>query len=278
MPLKDILIHVDGGKRTAAQLDAAINLAKTNDAHLTGIYVRPPIDIPPYIRAEISTEVLSAQDKAARRAAKKARQLFSEKTEGAGISSEWKSFKGDPIEILNVHARYCDVAVVGQRNPDGDEAPAVGGMPDRLILGVGRPILVIPYAGKFPVMGKRIMIAWDASRLATRAVSDAMPFLSAAKKVTVLAVNPVDARKGHGKVPGADMCRHLERHGINAEAKQVYGDDMDIGSMLLSRAADMGIDLFVMGAYGHARWRELVLGGVTRHMLQHMTMPILMTH
>ena len=278
MPLKDVLVHFDGGKRAAVRLDAAINLARANDAHLTGIYVRPPIDIPPYIRAEISTEVLSAQDSRAKQAAKEARQLFSEKTEGAGISSEWKSFKGDPIEILSVHARYYDAAVVGQHNPDGDEAPAVGGMPDRLILGVGRPILVIPYAGKFPVIGKRIMIAWDASRLATRAVSDAMPFLTAAKKVTVLAVNPVDARKGHGKVPGAEMCQHLERHGINAEAKQVYADDMDTGSMLLSRAADMGIDLFVMGAYGHARWRELVLGGVTRHMLQHMTVPVLMTH
>ncbi len=278
MPLKDILIHVDGGKRAAVRLDAAINLAKTNGAHLTGIYVRPPIDIPPYIRAEISTEVLSAQDKAARKAAKKARQLFSERTESAGISCEWKSFKGDPIEILSGHARYCDVAVVGQRNPDGDDAPVVGGMPDRLILGVGRPILVVPYAGKFPIIGKRIMIAWDAGRLATRAVGDAMPFLTAAKKVTVLAVNPMDASKSHGKIPGADLCRHLARHGINAEAKQVYADDLDTGSMLLSRAADMGIDLLVMGAYGHARWRELVLGGVTRHMLQHMTMPVLMTH
>ena len=278
MTLKDILVHVDEGKRSAVRLDAAIALAQRYEAHLTGIHVFPPLDIPPYIRAEISTEVLSAQAKRLKRGVRKARKEFEEKTERAGVASEWRSLKGDPVEMLASHARYGDLVVVGQHDPEGDGAPAASGLPDRLILGAGRPVLVIPYAGKFPVIGKRVMIAWDAGRLATRAIGDAMPFLLAAKVVTVMAVNPPGGDKGNGDIPGADMCRHLARHGIKAEAQHVFADDIEVGAMLLSRAADYSVDLLVMGAYGHARWRELVLGGVTHHLLQHMTVPVLMSH
>ena len=277
MALKDILVYVDGGKRMPEQVEAAIYIAKEHDAHLTGIYVRHSFEIPPYIRAEISTKVVAAHDKVLKESVQKARQVFEETTRHAGLEKDWRVFKGDTVEVLNQQARFFDLVLLGQHDPDDDDAPAVSGMPDRVILGVGRPVLTIPYAGIFPTIGKRIMVAWDGSRLATRAVGDAMPFLEAAKKVMVMVVNPEGSRK-KGEEPGADMCSHLIRHGINAEPHHVYVDDIDVGSMLLSRAADMGIDMFVMGAYGHNRWRELVLGGVTRHILDHMTVPVLMTH
>ena len=277
MALKDILVYVDGGKRTPARLEAAIYLAKEHDAHLTGIYVRHPIYIPPYIKAEIGTEVLAAEENSFKKSAQKARQLFEEATKRAGLEKDWRVFKGDTVKVLKQQARFFDVVVIGQHDPDGDDPPAVSGMPDRVILGVGRPVLTIPYAGKFPMIGKRIMVAWEGSRLATRAVGDAMPFLEAAKKVFVMVVNP-DKGGESDHEPGADMCAHLTRHGINAEPHHVYADDIDDGSILLSRAADMGADMLVMGAYGHNRWRELVLGGVTQHILEHMTVPVLMTH
>ena len=122
------------------------------------------------------------------------------------------------------------------------------------------------------------MVAWDASRLATRAVNDALPILRKASKVHLLAINPEGGREGHGDVPGADIGLHLARHGVKAEASSIHAEDLEAGDALLSRAADFGADLIVMGAYGHSRWRELVLGGVTRHLLNHMTAPVFMSH
>lgn len=278
MPLKDILVHVDNTKQCEVRLETAINLAVAHEAHLTGLYVQVHHHIPAYLRAQFSAEALEVPARAATQAAEQAEGVFQEKTSRAGVAGEWRCVKGETIEALSLHARYCDIAVVGQRDPEGDEITSDSEMPDRLILSVGRPILVVPYVGRYPVIGQRVMVAWDSSRLATRAVNDALPLLQGAKQVFVMAINPHGGDEGHGDIPSADICLHLARHGIKAEAQHVRVTDIDVGDMLLSRAADEGIDLFVMGAYGHARWRELVLGGVTRHMLNHMTAPALMSH
>ena len=278
MALKDILVHVDPNKQGIARMDAAVNLAITHGAHLTGLYVKSHIPIPPYIQAQIGQDVLDMQTATLDRLSDEAEAAFVDKAKKADVPFEWRSAEGDIIEILNMNARYCDLAVIGQLNPEEGGIAADAGLPDRLILSMGRPALVVPYVGEYPVIGERVMVAWDGSRRATRAVNDALPLLKLAKKVSVMAVNPGNGPEGHGDVPGMDLAQHLARHKINAEAEHVTTDDIDIADMLLSRAADEGIDLFVMGAYGHARWRELVLGGVTQHMLEHMTMPVLMSH
>lgn len=278
MPLKDILVHVDNTKQCEVRLETAINLALAHEAHLTGLYVLTHHYIPPYLRAQFSAESLEVPVRAAIQAAEQAEALFLDKTKHAGVASEWRRVEGETIDVLSLHSRYSDIAVVGQRDPEGDEVTGDSEMPDRLILSVGRPILVVPYVGNYPNIGQRIMVAWDSSRLATRAVNDALPLLERAKQVVVMAINPHGGAEGHGDVPSADICLHLSRHGIKAEAQHVQVEDVEVGDMLLSRAADEGIDMFVMGAYGHARWRELVLGGVTRHMLNHMTAPALMSH
>ena len=113
---------------------------------------------------------------------------------------------------------------------------------------------------------------------ATRAVHDALPILVGARLVHVIAVNPSGGMAGHGDVPGADICLHLSRHGVNAVCEHIRSEDLKIGEMLLSRAADEDVDLLVMGAYGRSRLRELVMGGATRHLLGHMTVPVLMSH
>ena len=122
------------------------------------------------------------------------------------------------------------------------------------------------------------MLAWDAGREAARAVSDAMPFLERAEQVTVMAVNPSSGEGDHGEEPGADIALHLARHGVKAEVHQTESPDISVGDELLSRIADDGSDMLVMGAYGHTRLRELVLGGVTRSILEQMTVPVLMSH
>jgi len=145
-----------------------------------------------------------------------------------------------------------------------------------LALGVGRPVLIVPRYGTFETVGERVLVAWNGSREATRAVHDALPLLKLASSVTVLSIDP--EHDTGDRIPGADIALHLARHGVAAEGMSTVGLDISVGDLLLSRAADLGADLIVMGAYGHSRVRELVLGGATRHILQHMTVPVLMSH
>jgi nucleotide-binding universal stress UspA family protein len=276
--LKDILVHIDDTAQGRRRLAAAVTLAAAHDAHLIGLYVVTQPQIPAYIRTEIPEEILRHQAHAVEAAAARTRHQFEEEIRLAGLNGEWRQPPGPAATAVGLHGRYADIAIVGQRDPSGEVGSEDPAMPDQLILSIGRPVLVIPAVGDYPAIGERVMVAWDASRLATRAVNDALPFLARARQVVVIAVNPPAGEAGEGEIPSADICLHLARHGIRAEAQHIYSDDISIGAMLLSRAAEQGIDLLVTGAYGHARWREIVLGGVTRHMLRHMTIPVLMCH
>jgi nucleotide-binding universal stress UspA family protein len=278
MALKDILVHIDGARHCRARLDAAIALAAAHDAHLIGLYVLTRPKVPGYIQVQIPDHVLRQQEQLSEQEAVAAQTLFEEQTKRAGVAAEWRCEEGSPVSVVALHGRYADIVIAGQRDPTGEEGVADPAMPDQLVLSVGRPVLVVPHGGEFPVIGERVLVAWDASRLATRAVNDALPFLTRAKEVVVMAINPKTGEAAHGEIPSADICLHLARHGIRADAQHHYADDVGVGALLLSRAADQGIDLIVCGAYGHARWRELVLGGVTRHLLTHMTVPVLMSH
>jgi nucleotide-binding universal stress UspA family protein len=279
MALKDILVHIDEGRHCQARLDAAIALASGHDAHLIGLYVLTRPNVPGYIQAQIPADVLRHQVKVIEDAATAAKTMFEDRVQRAGINGEWRCEEGQTVPVVSLHGRYADVVIVGQRDRSGDEGVDDPSMPDQLILSIGRPVLVVPHGGEFPVIGERVLVAWDASRLATRAVNDALPLLEKAREVIVMAINPkTGEQEGHGEIPSADICLHLARHGIRAEAQHHYSDDLGAGALLLSRAVDEGIDLIVCGAYGHARWRELVLGGVTRHLLTHMTVPVLMSH
>ena len=147
----------------------------------------------------------------------------------------------------------------------------------------GRPVLVVPYIGAVmrgaePVIGRRIMVAWDAGREAARAVSDALPLLQQAERVDLIVVNAVKGAHRHGPEPGADIAQHLARHDVHVQVDHLQVHDLSPADTLLSLLSDRDSDLLVMGAYAHSRMREIVLGGVTRNMLEHMTVPVLMSH
>jgi nucleotide-binding universal stress UspA family protein len=193
-----------------------------------------------------------------------------------GLQGEWRLVEGSPATMVALHARYTDLTVVGQPNsyePQDSDAVTV-----TTVMTSGRPVLAIPFAGDFPTLGERVLVAWNASREAARAVNDALPLMAAAKQVTVLAINPQRGIGGLGDVPAADIALHLARHGIKAEAAHTVAKDISDGEALLSYAADIGADLIVSGAYGHSRARELVFGGVTRTLIAEMTAPVLLSH
>jgi nucleotide-binding universal stress UspA family protein len=177
-----------------------------------------------------------------------------------------------------LHARYVDLTILGQLDPDRGDAELIRPRPEQVTLASGRPILVVPYAGHFATVGRRVLIGWNATREATRAVNDAMPLLIEADVVTVLTIDAREGPDGHGELPGADISLHLARHGVKATVERTVSAGISAGDVLLSRAADLGADLLVIGAYGHSRVRELLLGGATRSILQSMTLPVLMSH
>jgi len=277
MALKDLLVHVDSGKAAAGRIDAALRLSTDHQAHLTGLYIlRRENIVPGYIEAQIPGEVIEAQKKAEAERAAKAEEGFTSAADRAGVSSEWRCVDGALAPTLSLHARYVDMVIMGQADKS-DPFSITEYEVEHAILDVGRPALVIPYVGAAKTFGKRVMVAWDGSREAMRAIHEALPLLERADEVHVLSVD-TGGTAGHGDVPGADISLHLARHNIKVEASSTPAREISVGDTLLSRAADKSIDLIVMGAYGHSRYRELVLGGVTRRLLQSMTVPTLMSH
>jgi nucleotide-binding universal stress UspA family protein len=276
--LTEIVVHVDGSSRSQEICRAALALSSAHEAHLVGVFVSSPVVVIPEIPEPFRSDYvahLRAQRKAAADAAEK---LFRDTLKTAGKEGEWRVHEGDPSTVLAINGRYADLVVVGQTPPDQRSVPDWGEIPERLVLDVGRPVMVIPHFGQFPSIAERIVVAWDASRAATRAVNDAMPLLTKAKQVVVLSINPEISERRHGKLPGADIALSLARHGVKATVETSWSREVETGDVLLNRAFDAGADLIVMGAYGHTRLREVLLGGVTNHLLDHMTAPVLMSH
>jgi nucleotide-binding universal stress UspA family protein len=275
---KDLLVAINPARNREARLEVAVRMARTFNAHLTGLHAAPSPYVLPFVDPPIAPEALELQAGFLRQAREKAKALFQARVAAEGLSAEWREQDGDAGTITSLHARYADLAILGQADPGavaGEEAHDIVGS---VVLGSGRPVLVVPYAGTFPSLGERVLVAWNASREAARAVNDALPILQRAAQVVVLAVNPHGGPRGHGEAPGADIALHLARHGVKAEADWFKAEDLAVGEALLSRAADLSVDLVVMGAYGRTRVRELILGGATRAMLQAMTTPVLMSH
>jgi len=284
MGLKEILVHLDVTPRSALRLDIAADLAVRESAHLVGVATSdiPSAELfrgntmtllpvsPEQMIARIRSE--SAAENAPLEAA------FRTCLRVRGLTGEWRIAEGNPAATLPMHARYADVTIVGQPNRYEAHQASEDAMLASTLLLSGRPVLVIPFAGEFPSVGQRVLVAWNASREATRAVHDALPLLVRAQTVTVLAINPASDVGRHGDVPGGDIAAHLAHHGIKVEAAHTVTTDISEGAALLSYAADIGADLIVSGAYGHSRVREMVFGGVTRTLLNEMTVPVLLSH
>ncbi len=276
MSYKTILVQIDTGKRCSVRVEVAIRLAQQHDAHLVALQVLPPFEPPGYVMAEMGPAILDAQKHAAAAEMVHAEREFNNQASAAGLRDvEWRTAIDDPVDAMTLHARYADLIVIGQSDrSDGSNMAA--DFPERLVLAAGRPVLILPSVGSFATIGKRILVAWNAGREATRAVTDAIPMLRLADNVNVMAVNP--KRGEHGNVPGADIGLYLARHGVRVEVKTDHGAEIDVGNELLSRAADLDADLIVMGGYGHSRLKEWALGGATRIILESMTVPVLMSH
>lgn len=272
MTIRSILLHLGDDDRAGALNEAALGLARRHEAHLVALYVTPatrwPASMDGRIPDHYKAEIL-ARDKARARAA---RDAFETAAKRDGVVAEWREARGDAAAYLAEQARYADLVVVGQTDPD--RPVQGGGTIEDLVFTAGRPVLVVPFAGSYPQIGRRALVAWKSGREAARAVKDALPLLLKAERTVVLTVNADDSVH----YPGQDLAAYLARHGVKAEARKTVASDIDVSDVILSSAADIGADLLVMGAYSRSRLREAILGGVTNDLLERMTQPTLLAH
>lgn len=281
MAIRDILVHLDATAATTARLDLAAKLAQQHRAHLVGLFVID-VPLPVFMGGEVggaafAAELLAELRDAALVDAAQLKPRFEERLRRDGLSGEWRQPEGATPAEIATHGRYADLVVVGQADPAG-AAPTAVAATEAALFGTGRPVLVVPHAWSGEGVGHRVLVGWNASREAARAVHDALPLIAGASSVTVLTVNAEASAEGHGDEPGADIARHLARHGLQVTVRRVAGSEIGAGDLLLNEAADLGSDLIVMGGYGHSRLREVVLGGATRTMLKSMTVPTLLSH
>ncbi|MEQ1515914.1 MAG: universal stress protein [Usitatibacteraceae bacterium] len=275
IPYKTILVHVDGRPRNAQALRVACDLAARFDAHLAAIYALEQHLYVPVMDAGAAAVMQAQLDLNAQMQAN-AQSMIRAEEQHSGRSIEWRGVSGDTVNTVMLHARHADLLVISQEDPEQKMAMEPS-LVANVVIGAGRPVLVVPYAGNFKSCGSSVLVGWSGTREAARAVADALPLLLQAKTVNIVSFNP-RGDSTWGDIPGADIGVWLARHGVRVTVRQQKSDEVDVGNQMLSLAADMGSDLIVMGAYGHSRTFEFVLGGVTKTLLTSMTVPVLMSH
>jgi nucleotide-binding universal stress UspA family protein len=275
MDLKSILVALDTSPMARGTARCAAAVAAAHEAHLIGLHVVDLPHVPRFVSVELPPEVEEIQRKRYQDAAEAARQSFEQACSAEGIEGEWRVVHGLTRMVIETHSRYSDLLCTS--GPRADAGAGESTLSEELVLSVGKPVMVCP-DGVEATVGKYVMVAWDGSREAARAVSDAMGILRRASKVSVVVVRDGSVPRGVGELPGADLCHYLSRHGVNAEAQVVDAEGDSVGATLMAWARGQGADLLVMGAYGHSRFREVLLGGVTRRMLLQAEIPLFMSH
>jgi nucleotide-binding universal stress UspA family protein len=284
--LRDLVVLLDGSTRDETKLAVALQLARRNDAHLTGLC---PLEL--LLPADMSFALggypdLWALPEFAKQiegqATAKAAVIeagFRELLRREGITGDWLMESGSLIPTVTHRAHAADLIVVGQADPENPLPATARTLVEDILMTAGRPLLLIPYAGRFSTIGTNTLVGWTPTRESARAVHDALPLLVPGAKITVLTVEA--PRAGHDLAPlsTAGIAEHLARHGLSVSAaRTVVTDGLSPADALLDYASDISADLLVVGGYGHSRTREMIMGGVTRDLLRHMTLPVLMSH
>jgi nucleotide-binding universal stress UspA family protein len=274
--IKDILVNLSYGTSQDGVSNYALSVAETFGAHIMGTaFAYYPVMASGF---DLSANFIRTQQAEAQERAESVATAFDEATRRAGVSAETRRIEagiGDvPSQFAHI-ARRFDLSVVGQFERDRDH-PTTNIVIEAALFESGRPVLIVPFIQKDRLKLDHVMVCWDGSRAAARAVADAMPFLTRSGKASIVVADTHSAKSAD--LPDADIATHLTRHGVNVTIERIPVSKIDVSNTILSYAADTAADLIVMGGYGHSRLREFILGGTTRGMLASMTKPTLMSH
>lgn len=275
MAYKTILVHVDESTHASERIKIAAAIAMTENAHLIGTAMSGASRylVQTRMLAELDPNLKTHLDFLRQRAMHGLRD-FEAAVRKLGLPSFEKRLVDDEAGGgICLQARYADLVVIGQNDPNEVSPVVLPDFPQYVVLNCGRPVLLVPYAGRFDNIGRRVLIAWDASMTAMHAVTNALPLLQRAQMIEAVIFNPPSS----GTLPAADLAAYLVRHDIKVEVLQRQTEG-DVGDALLALAAGLGSDVIVMGGYGHSRFREILLGGVTQTVLEKMAVPVLMSH
>lgn len=276
MSYKTILMHLNHEARAPQLLDAGVQLAAAFDAHLIGLHVFPAYRLRPPIPLSFGQEVFSSIQARIQQDADKIKACFEDATKLHTFASEWRcilSERRDPVEVVVDQGHSCDLIIASQSDPDWDLSLILD-FPERLALETGRPVLVIPNGYTFSALPTNITVAWKPRREAARAAFDALPLLRRAQQVQVLFVEEGEGQAG--ELVAAEIAASLDRHVVKVSVTNVPAGQRSAAEEIYHHASKS--ELLVMGAYGRSRFREFVFGGVTRHILQNMTVPVLFSH
>jgi nucleotide-binding universal stress UspA family protein len=280
MQFRNIMVYLDQGKSNQARVDSALAIASTHGAALTGVALiaQPSLAIlqrlgvtnAPDLHEKLRADVQESVDQ------------FHQQAAAAGVEADVLKLEcpeGDAPAKLSRVARVYDLSILRQANPDNDDTAFIARLSEEVMFSSGRPVLYMPYIGAHQIPFKRGLIAWDGSRSSARAVHDALPLLENMDQVTILVINSNKMEpSSDGVMPGEGLSRHLHRHGISSEIQRLQRGDSSTSTLILNELANTGADLLVMGGYGTPKLREIILGGVTRTVLETMTVPVFMSH
>ena len=271
-----IAIHLDNDNACARRIDAGILLAKEHGAEVIGIH--PTEDFIDRYGNILPQDIRNDLRKQHRQAREALRGQFEQKAREAGVEADYRAPQGNAEESLALHARYCDLLVMSKAQPDEQVSGLVPNLPEAVIMSAGRPVLMIPNAGAIESIGKRVLYCWDQRREAARAFADAAPFLQSSKELVVLEIDRDEELLQSRDVRKEDFGNYCVRLGYPKPRHLVLDSkDIGVGHIILNVASDSASDLIVMGAYGHSRMRQWVMGGASRTLLSSMTVPVLLT-
>lgn len=280
MSYKTVLVQVDESRNLGTNTAIACKIAEMDDAHLIGAAMTGVSRfLYQVIEANPRDPLVAPHVETMRQRASESLRKFEEHARKSGVHSiETRLVDDDAAGGLTLQAPYCDLVVLGQYNPDEFPLRALDqDLPAYVVMNTNCPVLLVPYAGSFTTLGERVLIAWNGSPEATRAVRDALPLLKRAVQVKVVLFNQAVRPDTFEAEPGAGIALYLARHGVKVDVT-VQTTEIDVGNALLSMSADMSADLLVMGCYGRSRLREMMLGGASRTVLREATIPVFMSH
>ena len=275
MPGQDVLVIIDSEASIARRLAPVAALARRGEIRVTGMYVTGLPVSQAFADLDGWAQLADAYMTAQRAEALKAERGFRQELARLKLTGDWHCRETDMTEGVIALARLHDLVVMGQ--PDPDALPNAL-RPGEVVLAAGRPALIVPYVGDFAEFGRRVLVAWNGTREAARALHDALFLIDAAEAVTVLEIDPPDGVEGDLELRASHVVAALKRRGVSATVETTVSDGTPVADIILSTAADLTADLIVMGGWGHSRLREFVLGGASRGILQEMIVPVLMSH
>ena len=276
--IKDIIVNLEHKIARDPARDFAISIAETFDTHVVGIAFGYAPGLPGYAMLEIPPDIMAQMIAESEKIALAAIERFEDAARRSLVSAEHrllKSIGADAPLLLSTLARRFDLSVFMQSEPDGVDNDD---MIETSLFESGRPLIVVPYIQKEGLNLDHMVCCWDGSRAAARSINDALPLLVKAMTVDLLIVLNEKTTSAGNEIRGVEIAKHLARHDVKVQIVTVPAPDIDVTNAILSYVADVSGTLIVMGGYGHARLREVILGGVTRDMLKTMTVPVFMSH